>query len=709
MKSKLIVPGILLVLACLWGCNKEENIDEACQSQPMQVYIEYHSDTLFAIVPSHLSASADFAWQSGERSAFIIPKAPGNYTVTATDLRGCTAANTIKLGCSNGEFEVRDFDGNAYHVIESGGQCWCVENLRTRSTETGIPLRTTADWAEGPAYAKFDLGNDSTRTGLLYNRLAAQSKVCPSGWRVAQNSDWESLFQNLGGREVAALKLRNVNGWSNDLGNNASGFAALPTGRASQNGSAIIDVQDAFYWNQSANHAYHIPGGSSREVLRLEVLPDFQNNGFAIRCMKDASESAAAVNDSTPAIATIGVSDINYFTARLIGQLNNANGSPVTEFGFKWKESGVDVVFNSATASSLDADGSFSINLLGLKEATQYTFKAFAKNANGTGEGEALEFTTDEIDLTTFSVTDRSALATGPDRFIASFDVSSTDKSIEIESTGLLIGKSINPDLNEFTQKKSVQGTSFSDITFDQIVPKKEYMLQPFVVIQGVEKQLNSSTRFSFSTDSVHWSGADGEDWNTSTMDGITYPAVLLNNNLAWMSKNLESTSTAQGVTNVADFSPQVASYFVANIDEESSSILYNAYATNIDLICPAGWHIPSAAEVQNLLDWLMEIYDQQEDAVLASVRSANWANGSNESGLNANESRFITYGGANSPNEWNTLLRDDAILWWTSTSIGSGAAAISQSWFGMEANKLVYPKSQDRRSGGNIRCVRNR
>lgn len=170
-----------------------------------------------------------------------------------------------------------------------GTQQWMAENLNVSTFRSGDPIpeaKTTADWlaayrSESPAWCYYN--NDPTngeKFGKLYNWYAVNDPrgLCPTGWHIPTDQEWQSLVTAYGGMSAAFDKLKK-----------ADGFAARAAGArwfkdASFNHMGVI----TFWWSASKNDKwnawYHAMHFGLRQVGRDN---GGMNTGHSVRCMKD--------------------------------------------------------------------------------------------------------------------------------------------------------------------------------------------------------------------------------------------------------------------------------------------------------------------------------------------------------------------------------------------------------------------------------------
>jgi uncharacterized protein (TIGR02145 family) len=209
---------------------------------------------------------------------------------------------------------VTDIDGNTYQTVIIGNQEWMAENLRTGTYSDGTTIPNVTEdtvWTElnSGAWSNYDHspGNDATY-GKLYNGYAAADprNVCPLGWHVPTDAEWQQLesalgmpTDQLGQSGVVRGSAQNVGGklkatilWAapNTGATNESGFSALPGGsRNGGTGNFQFLVSNGYWWTATAYGAeyswYRYLGGSANAGIHRFSQPKLQ--GFSVRCVRD--------------------------------------------------------------------------------------------------------------------------------------------------------------------------------------------------------------------------------------------------------------------------------------------------------------------------------------------------------------------------------------------------------------------------------------
>jgi len=162
-------------------------------------------------------------------------------------------------------------DHKTYRCITIGGKVWMAENL---NHAVGI-----GSWCYSLNVLNKMTGKPSEgcdEYGRLYTWEIAQ-KVCPDGWHLPSDEEWNSLIQSFGGDPEVKQKTKISQ--SLDFNAQLGGF---------RNGFGVFRGIDAtgFYWTSSENEN----GGSYRrfdkEAFVLWYHTD-KNYGFSVRCVRD--------------------------------------------------------------------------------------------------------------------------------------------------------------------------------------------------------------------------------------------------------------------------------------------------------------------------------------------------------------------------------------------------------------------------------------
>ncbi len=191
-----------------------------------------------------------------------------------------------------------DYDGNTYNTIIIGTQTWMQENLKTTHYRDGSPITNVTDnatWTglttEAYCWYNNDIGNKNIY-GALYNYYAVSDsrRLCPAGWHVPSDSEWNTLATYLGGEDIAGAKLKEVGTlhWvsTNTETTNESGFTALPSGcRQSGYFTALTTYIDLWsYTSFDATVWYRYINTGSNSFTKSTCGKSL---GFSVRCVKD--------------------------------------------------------------------------------------------------------------------------------------------------------------------------------------------------------------------------------------------------------------------------------------------------------------------------------------------------------------------------------------------------------------------------------------
>lgn len=183
------------------------------------------------------------------------------------------------------------FGGHSYNVTYIGGQCWFAENLRTAQYANGNSIPGNygpVSWSTSTSYGVQAVQGDDDANiadyGRLYNSHAMldERNVCPTGWKVPSDEEWDALLSNVG--ENPGLKLKSSLFWNGtSSGTNEFDFDARPGGYRFSSGSYYGTGGLGDYWSTTTWRQFN----SSNEVSSNSIGTVYAEHGFSIRCLKD--------------------------------------------------------------------------------------------------------------------------------------------------------------------------------------------------------------------------------------------------------------------------------------------------------------------------------------------------------------------------------------------------------------------------------------
>jgi uncharacterized protein (TIGR02145 family) len=204
-------------------------------------------------------------------------------------------------------------DGKVYRIVKIGGQVWFAENLNYAADgskcygeggdvvvgidEDGDAIKTTLSNAE--------VQTNCTKYGRLYNWETAMGGasssnkvpsgvqgVCPAGWYIPSNYEWDILEGYVGGfSKEAGTKLKSKSGWSrNGGGTNEYGFSGLPGGNGNSDGDFYYAGSRGFWWSSTENAEPDTGNAWYRGMdygIEKGCYGNDKSNLFSVRCIQD--------------------------------------------------------------------------------------------------------------------------------------------------------------------------------------------------------------------------------------------------------------------------------------------------------------------------------------------------------------------------------------------------------------------------------------
>jgi uncharacterized protein (TIGR02145 family) len=239
----------------------------------------------------------------GDKSSSSVVSSSAIGGSSSSSYSSSSEDNTLRCGSKEYDpatqfCDVRD--NKIYKWVKIDEQIWIAENLNYE-TATGSWCNTTAgygcdtphgrlySWATAmgfPSACNVDsIVNCNRRINIPHQG------ICPSGWHLPSDEEWQQLFDAVGGFAIAAKKLKVTVGWyDGGNGTNDYGFSALPSGRYNV-GSYISFYGTSFHCGWWSAHEYD----AARAYYRfMNYLNDNTNwgyydkrYGYSVRCVMD--------------------------------------------------------------------------------------------------------------------------------------------------------------------------------------------------------------------------------------------------------------------------------------------------------------------------------------------------------------------------------------------------------------------------------------
>ncbi len=174
-------------------------------------------------------------------------------------------------------------------IVAIGNQIWMSSNLNCDVSGSECRYNNPADCdTHGRRYNWATAMNLPSSCDTINCRVQHPHKgICPSGWHLPSNAEWETLTDFAGGLSIAGKRLKAKNGWYIDDGTDDFGFSALPS----------ITGIDGSWWSSEdiseedlINYAYRLRISSSSESTSSDhAIFDYGNKSslYSVRCLQD--------------------------------------------------------------------------------------------------------------------------------------------------------------------------------------------------------------------------------------------------------------------------------------------------------------------------------------------------------------------------------------------------------------------------------------
>lgn len=179
------------------------------------------------------------------------------------------------ISCQPTNEKLVDVDGNQYEVIQFGNTSWMAENLKVTHDRNGNEV----------PYFIPDGDSDNIETyGLLYDFENA-CNVCPEGWRLPTNKEWEALLDFSENNNAGNYK--DTGFWDDEQNTNSTQFSARPTGIGNNQEHPNNFGENTLFWSSSKEEEHfiwtYILEKGKKSVRKAAQHPTY---AFSVRCVK---------------------------------------------------------------------------------------------------------------------------------------------------------------------------------------------------------------------------------------------------------------------------------------------------------------------------------------------------------------------------------------------------------------------------------------
>ena len=280
---------------------------------------EYYSDSAYNMYLYHNYESANVINDKYYGFSVRCLKDDGSTTQSSSSSAESSSSVTLATPCKtetedNCEYgELTDSrDGQTYKTVTIGTQTWMAQNLNYAYTD--VPYKSGDNTSDSTSWCYKDDANNCSKYGRLYTWAAAMDSVgiwstngkgcgynktssptypvrgvCPEGWHLPTEEEFETLFRAVGGQSTAGKVLKSTSGWdSSGNGSDAFAFSALPTAFRGSNGNYLYEGYGAYFWSSTEDgsyYAYYMALRYGNDDAYLDGNNEL--NGFSVRCLKD--------------------------------------------------------------------------------------------------------------------------------------------------------------------------------------------------------------------------------------------------------------------------------------------------------------------------------------------------------------------------------------------------------------------------------------
>lgn len=538
------------------------------------------------IYPDPATMKVTVHWKIKDKCGFIHEK---DQEVTC-ELPNCGEGHTVV-----------DIDGNEYQTVRVGFNCWMKENLKTTRYADGSAVPNIRAYKGERDYV--DSAQNAQTFGLLYtwddavkNTISSGSDepiqgICPDGWYLPNAAQFEKMIP------IDAKSMRTQDYWLTLDGTNTTDFSMLPGGCYNHFHNRYENLLgNAYFWtSDSYSETEARTFEADCHCYKWQEIHASKTNAFSVRCIQAEEVSPVLLRVKTD--TAMFVDETN---ATLYGTVLEMSGVSAVNVGFKYGVSDAEMNSIIVKNEAMNDPGAFTCDLSGLSVGVKYSYKAFEAQGLDTVYGDIKHFVIATMAVTTDSAS--SIMMRGAKLYGNVKDLA----KLSSVHAGFKYGTSEDALETLVNAAAPVAATGSYNCTLNGLAENTQYYFKAFVA-NGTDtvygNVMSFTTMFACGTEKL------------VDIDNNQYNTVLLGNQ-CWMAENLRTKHFANDTaiefhfywnnyTKPGRYAPNAAQ----SEDVGTYGYLYNWYAvmngapatnanpSGVQGVCPNGWHVPSLAE----------------------------------------------------------------------------------------------------------------
>lgn len=305
---KKFYPLILFFILILTGCSKDPETPESIPPKLVVSDSVLDFDSLKTQLPITIRNSGNgvIKWKTVTGDMSWIKSIPDSGSVGSSEQLILIQVNRdlMTAGQNNGEIYIStsfagykkitikalnpqvtggitDIDGNSYHAVKIGSQYWLKENLKVKHSPDGDAISYSPP--DGDESNVKEYGCLYTwDVAMRYSTNPVNQGICPDGWRIPNDDDWQTLINFAGGMDLAGgeLKETGTSHWeSPNIGaTDKYSFSAIGAGDRHNTGAYDWFNRGGIYWSATLYNSADAMYWSFR---------NYDDDGYTINCYRD--------------------------------------------------------------------------------------------------------------------------------------------------------------------------------------------------------------------------------------------------------------------------------------------------------------------------------------------------------------------------------------------------------------------------------------